>query len=330
MTMSNQAAGDAGRGIVVVSLPIAEHDHEAVRAAAPHLTIRFVADGELTASDVADATGLATWRFDPSLLEAAPGLRWLQTGGAGVDSLPLAELARRGITLTNNSGVHAPNIAEHTLAMMLSFARQIPQLVRAQDRHQWRDTETHRVVFELNRQTLLLLGLGDIGLAIAERAVAFNMRVIGVRRRDLPVPNLPIEVAPMSQLADLLAISDHVVTSLPLTPATRNLLAADQLAAMKPGAIIYNVGRGPVINTPDLIAALESGHLGGAGLDVVDPEPLPEDSPLWDMPNVLITSHTSGASPNYWERGAAILIENVRRFGAGEPLTNVVDLEAGY
>jgi phosphoglycerate dehydrogenase-like enzyme len=108
------------------------------------------------------------------------------------------------------------------------------------------------------------------------------------------------------------------------------LLGAEQLAAMKPGSFIYNVGRGAVINTPDLIAALESGHLGGAGLDVVEPEPLPEDSPLWDMRNVLITSHTSGASPNYWERGAAILIENVRRFSAGETLTNVVDLEAGY
>jgi phosphoglycerate dehydrogenase-like enzyme len=328
--MTDQAFSDPGQELVVISLPISEEDEETVRAAAPKLAFKFVADGALTANDVVDATGLATWRFDHSLLEAAPRLRWLQTGGAGVDSLPLAELARRGVTLTNNSGVHAPNIAEHTLAMMLSFARQIPQLVRAQDRHVWRDEETHRAVFELNKQTLLLLGLGDIGLAIAERAVAFNMRVIGVRRRDLPVTNLPIEVAPMAQLADLLAIADHVVTSLPLTPTTRHLLGADQLAAMKQGAFIYNVGRGPVINTQDLIATLKSGHLGGAGLDVVEPEPLPEDSPLWDMGNVLITSHTSGASPNYWERGVAILVENVRRFGAGEKLTNVVDLEAGY
>lgn len=328
--MTNQAVSEPGRDLVVVSQPIAADIQARVQAAAPNLTIRFVTDGALTAGDVADATGLATWRFDSSLLAAAPRLRWLQTGGAGVDTLPLAELARRGITLTNNSGVHAPNIAEHVLAMMLSFARQIPQLVRAQDRHVWRDEETHRSVFELNKQTLLLLGLGDIGLAIAERAVAFNMRVIGVRRRDLPVPNLPIEVAPMTQLADLLAISDHVVTSLPLTPTTRHLLAADQLAAMKPGSFIYNVGRGPVIDTVALTAALESGHLGGAGLDVVDPEPLPAESPLWDMRHVLITSHTSGASPNYWERGGAILAENVRRFSTGEPLTNVVDLEAGY
>lgn len=320
----------SGRGLMVVSLPIGAHFQSQVRAAVPGLTVRFVDDGALTAADVAEAEAIAAWRFDASLLAAAERLRWLQTGGAGVDSLPLDELARRGVILTNNSGVHAPNIAEHVLAMMLAFARQLPRLVRAQDRHVWRDTETHGEVFELNGQTLLLLGLGDIGLAIAARAVPFNLRVIGIRRRDLPVPELPIEIAPMAELPNLLATADHVVTSLPLTKVTRGLLGAEQLAAMKPGAYLYNVGRGPVIDTDALIESLASGHLGGAGLDVVDPEPLPADSPLWDMPNVLITAHTSGASPNYWERGAAILIENARRFGAGEPLLNVVDLDAGY
>ena len=134
----------ASRGVIVVSLPITEEQREQVRAAAPGMTVRFVEEGALTPADVADAEGIAAWRYDASLLAAAPRLRWLQTGGAGVDTLPLEELARRGVTLTNNSGVHAPNIAEHTLAMMLAFARQIPRLVRAQDRRQWRDTDTHR------------------------------------------------------------------------------------------------------------------------------------------------------------------------------------------
>lgn len=326
----SESRSASGRGLMVVSLPIADHYQEQVRAAVPGMSVWFVNDGALTAEDVAAAEAIAAWRFDASLLAAAEQLRWLQTGGAGVDTLPLEELARRGVTLTNNSGVHAPNIAEHVLAMMLAFARQLPRLVRVQDRHLWRDTETHGEVFELNGQTLLLLGLGDIGLAVAARAVAFNLRVIGVRRRDLPVTDLPIELAPMDQLADFLAVADHVVSSLPLTKTTRGLLGAEQLAAMKPGAYVYNVGRGPVIDTDALIESLASDHLGGAGLDVVDPEPLPADSPLWDMSNVLITSHTSGASPNYWERGAAILIENARRFGAGEPLLNVVDLDAGY
>lgn len=319
-----------GRGALVVSLPITAEHREQVRAAAPGLTVRFVEEGALTAEDVADAEAIAAWRFDASLLALAPRLRWLQTGGAGVDTLPLAELARRDVTLTNNSGVHAPNIAEHTLAMMLAFARQIPHLVRSQDRRRWRDTETHRAVFELNGQRLLLLGLGDIGLAIAARAAAFNMVIAGVRRRALPVTDLPIEIAPIANLNEQLGAADHVVTSLPLTPTTRGLLGATELAAMKEGAYIYNVGRGPIIDTTALIEALASGHLGGAGLDVVDPEPLPEDSPLWSLENVLITSHTSGASPKYWERGAAILVENARRFGQGEPLINVVDLEAGY
>jgi phosphoglycerate dehydrogenase-like enzyme len=316
--------------VLIVSFPISDAQRELVRAAAPGLTIRFVEDGALTAADVATADAIAAWRFDVSLLAAAERLRWLQTGGAGVDTQPLAELARRGITLTNNSGVHAPNMAEHVLAMMLAFARQIPSLVRAQSAHRWRDTETHRAVFELNGQTLLLLGLGDIGLAIAARAAAFNMRIVGVRRRGLPVADLPVEIAPMARLHELLGAADHVATSLPLTPATRGLLGTEELAAMKPGAYLYNVGRGPVIDTAALIAALASGHLGGAGLDVVDPEPLPADSPLWDMANVLITSHTSGASPIYWERGTAILAENARRFSQGEPLLNVVDLDAGY
>lgn len=312
-----------------MSLPVPAAAHAEIQAAVPELTVTFI-EGALTAADVAEADAIAAWRFDAPLLAAAGRLRWLQTGGAGVDTLPLAELARRGVILTNNSGVHAPNIAEHTLAMMLAFARQIPQLVRAQDRHVWRDTDTHRAVFELNGQTLLLLGLGEIGLAIAARAAALNLRVLGVRRRQRPVPDLPIEIAPMSRLPELLAMADHVVTSLPLTPATAGLLDAERLAAMKPGAYVYNVGRGPVIDTAALVAALQSGYLGGAGLDVVDPEPLPADSPLWDLPNVLITSHTSGASPRYWERGTKILMENAKRFVAGAELLNVVDLEAGY
>ncbi len=327
--MSEPGSPSSRSARLVVSLPVPADSHEKIRAAVPGLTVDFVAES-LTAADVAEADAIAAWRFDESLLAAAGRVRWLQTGGAGVDNLPLAELARRGIILTNNSGVHAPNIAEHTLAMMLAFARQIPDLVRAQERHQWRDTETHRSVFELNRQTLLLLGLGDIGLAIAARAAAFNLRLLGVRRRDLPLPGLPIELSPMTRLAELLAVADHVVTSLPLTPSTAGLLGVDQFSAMKPGAYVYNVGRGPVIDTPALIAALESGHLGGAGLDVVDPEPLPAESPLWEMGNVLITSHTSGASPRYWERGTEILIENAKRFVAGADLVNVVDLEAGY
>ena len=314
---------------LIVSLPIPEDRHAAIAAAVPALEVRFKTDA-LTPADVRDVDAIATWRFNAELLAAAPRLRWLQTGGAGVDTLPLAELKARGVVLTNLSGVHATNISEHVLAMMLAFARQLPQLVRAQQNHRWRDDETQRQVFELNGQTLALLGLGDIGLAIADRAVPFGMKLIGLRRRALPIADHRVTIVPMDRLPEVLARADHVVSSLPLTGETRDLFDAAMLRRMKPGAYIYNVGRGAVINTAALVDSLQSGHLGGAGLDVVDPEPLPADSPLWDMPHVLITSHTSGASPRYWNRGIEILIDNARRFAAGRELRNVVDYDAGY
>jgi phosphoglycerate dehydrogenase-like enzyme len=157
------------------------------------------------------------------------------------------------------------------------------------------------------------------------------MRVNGLRRRaDAPPPAGFEQVFGIGDLAAALADADHVVVTLPNTPRSRGLFDAAAFAAMKPGAAIYNVGRGPVIDTAALIAALESGHLGAAGLDVTDPEPLPADSPLWEMENVLITAHTSGATPRYWERQGELIAENIRRIQRGEVPRNVVDLEAGY
>jgi phosphoglycerate dehydrogenase-like enzyme len=157
------------------------------------------------------------------------------------------------------------------------------------------------------------------------------MRIIGARRRlGSPVPRFVTDIVSLDRLDDALALADHVVVSLPLTAATRRLLDADRLAAMRRGAYLYNVGRGAVVDTEALIAALGAGHLAGAGLDVVDPEPLPPDSPLWAMPNVLITAHSAGATPRYWERAIEIVATNIGRYRAGQQLLNQVDLEAGY
>jgi phosphoglycerate dehydrogenase-like enzyme len=224
-----------------------------------------------------------------------------------------------------------PNIPEHVLALLLAFARRLPQLLSAQRDRRWRDTETHAEVFEVSGQTLLLVGMGDIGLATGERAAALGMEVTGFRRRSgQPTPEFVTRVYWQEELHEALGNADHVLVSLPLTPATRGLIDAEALAAMRPGAFLYNVGRGPVVDQAALEAALAEGLLGGAGLDVTDPEPLPPESPLWAMENVIITAHTSGASPRYWDRAIELVVENVRRFRAGEELVNRVDLDAGY
>jgi phosphoglycerate dehydrogenase-like enzyme len=150
------------------------------------------------------------------------------------------------------------------------------------------------------------------------------------RRRDAPPPPGFDRIFPIANLNEALAVADHVVVTLPHTPRTRGLFNAETFAAMKPGAMIYNVGRGPVIDTAALVAALEAEHLGGAGLDVTDPEPLPEDSSLWDMENVLITAHTSGATPRYWDRQEALIAETIRCLQRGESPPTLVDPEAGY
>jgi phosphoglycerate dehydrogenase-like enzyme len=284
-----------------------------------------------TADDLRDAEGLIGWRLESGTLESAPRLRWLHASGAGIERYALAEIAAHGVTMTNSSGVSAPNMAEHVLGMMIALTRRFPTLMRSQTAHRWRDDDTHREVGELQGQTVLVVGVGDIGQEVARRAAAFGMRVQGVRRRgDLPLPDGFAKVFGIAELTESLTDADHLVVTLPHTPQSRGLFNAAAFAAMKPGANIYNVGRGPVIDTDALIAALESGHLGGAGLDVTDPEPLPSESPLWEMENVLITAHTSGATPRYWDRQEALIAETIRCIQRGERPPTLVDLEAGY
>ncbi len=285
---------------------------------------------EPTTEELAIVDGMIGWRVTPEMLERSPRLQWIQAGGAGVNSYDLADIARRGIVLTNSSGVAAPNIAEHIMGMMLALARRIPALVQSQAAHAWRDHVTHREVSELLGGTLLIVGVGDIGQELAKRAAAFGMEVFGVRRRaGSELPGFA-RVVGRDALPQLVASADHIVVTLPETTDTRGMFDAELIARMKPGSMLYNVGRGPVIDTQALIAALESGHLGGAGLDVTDPEPLPSDSQLWAMDHVLITSHTSGSTPRYWQRLLPLVTDNIRRIQAGERPRNVVDLEAGY
>ena len=313
--------------------PIEEAQLQAFRDALPGVEVLQL-DGEALPAGLerAEAAAIA-WTGPPidAILDAAPRLQWLHQRGAGIDRISTPKLvASDRLVLTNGSGNHAINIAEHVLGMLLAFARQLPALVRAQDRRQWQPPPVESL-FELSGQTLAVIGAGALGCAVAERGAAFGMRVLGVRRA--PAGPLPPGFASMTSTADIDAVlrqADHVVITLPLTAETRGLFSTARLAAIKPGAHLYNVGRGGIVDQAALLAALRSGHLAGAGLDVTDPEPLPADSPLWQEPGVIITAHSSGLTPRSYERYQALLIENMRRFDRGEELLNVVDKRLGY
>ena len=294
--------------------------------------LQMEADALPRGVDRAQAAAIS-WTGPPidEILAAATGLRWLHQRGAGVDRISTPKLVASDLVLTNGSGNHAINIAEHVLGLMLAFARQLPALVRAQEKRQWHPLQIESL-FELSEQTLAVIGTGALGSAVAQRAAAFGMRVLGVRRSkaDAPLPPGFSAMAAIDAIDAALREADHVVITLPLTAQTRGLFSTDRLAAMKPGARLYNVGRGAVVDQDALLAALRSGHLAGAGLDVTEPEPLPAESPLWLEPGVIITAHSSGLTPRSYERYQALLLENMRRFEWGEALLNVVDKQLGY
>lgn len=257
-------------------------------------------------------------------------LRWVQQWGAGADWLTRRpEYAQMGFTLTNVSGVHAIPISEHILAFLFAFARDFKRAMRGQTRREWLHSED-MTVFELAGKTLLLVGVGAIGARTAELASALGMRVLGVRRNAaLSAPGVDAMFS-LDSLPDILPQADFVVLTVPLTHETRGMIGEPELRAMKPSAYIVNIGRGGTIRQDELIRALQESWIAGAGLDVFDPEPLPDDSPLWEMDNVIITSHYSGLTPHYMERAMAIFLDNLRRYTTGEPLRNVVDKELGY
>lgn len=315
---------------MVINLAEAPQVVQMLQAAFPAIAFVAVTDETRLADAMPGAEALLTWNVTPDALRQADRLRWVQAVSAGVERFLTPGFRERGLILTNTSGVHAINIAEHVLALMLAFARNLPLHLASQRRHEWQHGARRNdgPVFELHGQTVLVAGMGDLGLALAERARCLGMEVIGVRR--LPSDGAPYRVVPTARLLDVLPEADHVVDTLPLTAATRGLFDTAAFAAMKPGAYFYNVGRGPTADTAALTHALQSGHLGGAGLDVVDPEPLPDESPLWDMPNVIITSHTSGSSLHMLARIGALVVENIRRYTHDEPLLNVVNQADGY
>lgn len=266
-------------------------------------------------------------RFPVEALRWADRLRWIQAISAGIDRLDPRVLER--VVLTNGNGVGAEPIAEHVITHLLMLARGAPIYLRRQVEHRWERGVQAR---EISGMTMGIVGMGAIGSAVARRARALGLRVIAIRRSvSRRSPDLVAdEVCPPDDLPYLLAASDVVVLATPLTPETLGMIGEEQLRAMRPGSFLINIARGGVVDEPAMIVALRDGHLGGAGLDVFEREPLPAESPLWDMPNVIITPHVATGSERTMQRIEDLVCDNVRRFLDGKPLRNVVDVSRGY
>ncbi len=300
---------------------------------APNVVFLSGLSDEQALARAADIDGADAHVLTADFLAAATNLRWVQSWSAGVDGYLEIEGLRDNeqIVLTNMQGVHGPAIAEHVMGSLLALTRKLPQLHAAQREGRW-DRQASAGATTLSGRTMFVVGMGGIGSQVARRAHAFDMKVLAtVRNPDKK--EKPAYVDRMGGAADLdefLAESEVVVVALPLTDETRGLFDAAAFARLPAGSWFVNIGRGPIVDTDALVAALESGHLAGAALDVTDPEPLPADHVLWTMDNVIITPHVASTASLTGERRWKIIRENVRRFAAGDDFVNVVDKKTGY
>ncbi len=286
-------------------------DHRVVRAATPSEERELVAGAPVV-------TGIG---IDEALLSHAESLELFACAFAGTDHLPMETLLERGVVVTNAGGIHVPGIAEQAVGYMLVFARNLHEGIRRQERREWRHFQSG----ELAGSTATVVGQGSIGTAVVERLNAFGARTLAVR-------HTPSKGGPADEVVgydpeavhSVLARSEYVVLACPLTDRTENLIDRAALATLPPKAVVVNVARGGIVDTDALTAAVQRNDIGGAALDVTDPEPLPADHELWGFGNVLITPHTGGHNPQHWPRLADVVADNVRALEAGGDLQNVV------
>jgi len=289
-------------------------DADAVRRTLPHVDVAF------------------TPVVDRDVFPLATRLRWIQSSAVGVAHLLYPAMVESEVVITNARGLRSRPMAEHVLAVTLALARQLHTAMRHQVDHNWaQDLVESQGVLTLQGRRMGIVGLGSIGMEVARLAAPLGLRVLAIRRRpDLERPAEVDELLPPDRLDELLAKSDIVLLAAPLTAATRALIGRPELSLMKRGAFLINVGRGGLVDDDALVAALRTGQLGGAALDVFVEEPLPGSSPYWDLANVIVTPHTSGTMEDYWTPLVSLFSDNLRRFEAGLPLLNVVDKLAGY
>jgi phosphoglycerate dehydrogenase-like enzyme len=277
--------------------------------------------------------------------DQAPNLRWVQTHYAGVDALLGTPLWDTDIAITSASGIHAPNMAQYAITQILAWAHRVPAWFKHQRKGKWPTQRWDKFLpDELRGRTLGIVGYGSIGREIARLAKSFGLSVLASKRDARhpedsgyamvgtgdPAGNLPDRIYPSEATRSMLTQCDYVVITVPLTPKTSHLFNESMLKEMKANAFLVNIGRGGLIDEKALVKALKRGWIAGAGLDVFESEPLPDNSPLWSLENVIITPHVSGFTPHYDDRVTDLFLENLRRYLAGERLLNLVDREMGY
>lgn len=313
------------KGSILVTATVEKQYGDALDAVAPGVArLRLDLEGETRGLEEVEAVYFSGDLFPDSMrpllraLKQTSSLRWLHTFSAGVDNVFFQRLLERGVRLTTSSGAQAVPIAQTVMMYLLALSRDLPGWMDDQARRRWNPRE----IRDLQGLTLGVVGLGPIGLEIARLGAAFRMRVLGFRRS--PAGDEPCETSPLADLRERLPEVDALVLALPLAPETHHLIDREALARLRPGCLVANIGRGELIDQAALVEALEDGRIAGAGLDVFDPEPLEEDSPLWSMKNVIVTPHSSGTSPGNLRRASEIFVENVGRYVRGEPMRNEV------
>lgn len=339
MTHTNPTTGpDALPAYVLVLLDAGDADAEAYKQAvavrpalAGRVELKF-ARGPSALEQAADVQVIVGGRVPDDLLAAAPRLRWIAFWSAGLDGKVGPAMLERKLLVTNASGVHAPNIAEQVLGWMLAFSRQFPTYWAEQEACRWNRSAATRMS-ELSGQTLGIVGLGHIGEAVAQRAHAFGMRILGAERAPRgrsEQPGIIDSIVPAGALGDMVGECDHICISVPHTQQTHRLFDGPMIARCKRGAYLYNIARGGIVDEAALADAIRSGHIAGAGLDVFETEPLPAESPLWSLPGVLITPHVAGVTPHYFARASELFARSLEDFLDGRQLPNRYDPDRGY
>jgi phosphoglycerate dehydrogenase-like enzyme len=314
--------------LAVINFELPDHMLARLRQVFPQLAIERCPDKDSLFAHLPQAEILMTFmQCSQKMLDAAPGLKWIQAISAGVDFLPLTEIRRRGILLTCGRGTSTIQMAEYAIAAMINLARNLHLMFRNQVQARWERKIPQQ---EIYGATVGILGLGAIGAEIARRAAFMGMRVIGVRRAPAPVEGVAEVVGP-ERMAEVFQQSDYIINLLPATPDTQKIIDRKYFDLMQPTACFISMGRGATVNEPDLIAALQQKKIRALVSDVYAVEPLPADSPLWALENVILTPHVCGASPQYMSRALEIIEHNLKVYTGGQgEMMQRVDLTKGY
>ena len=317
---------------VLVTTDVLKQEHlEKISQVSEKVEVERRLDRKEILESVKDANVLVGWLFDKGIFHSGKELVWVHAASAGVDSFLFPEVVDSPVILTNSSGIHRAPMAEVAVAFMLCFAKNLPAFMKLKAEKSWvKRGNPLRDVDELTGKTLGVLGLGNVGMELSFRGKCFGMEVIAVDRRALRRPSYVDEVMGLWGLDKLLGKSDYLVITAPLTLSSKHMIGEKELRLMKSNAYIINVSRGAVIEEKALVKALKEGWIAGAGLDVFEKEPLPKDSELWDLENVIITPHISGGTPHYAERLTEIFCEDLARFLEGKTPINLVDKREGY